>query len=122
MIKRYLKNEELALHEVVVVDNTAYISFCAGNIGGTIEEQINGAIDDMENKLKIVDISLKDVVSINYTMRDIYNIPIMEKVFKERFNGEYPARMGSQTNYAHIGGPDGLHFQMSGVAYIPQTA
>ena len=49
--------------------------------------------------------------------RDVYNIPVMEKVIKERFKGKYPALKSIQTNFAHIGGPDGLHFQADAVAY-----
>ena len=45
------------------------------------------------------------------------NIPIMEKVIKERFHGKYPVRKSIQTEFAHVGGPDGLHFQADAVAY-----
>ncbi len=41
----------------------------------------------------------------------------MEKVFKERVKGEYPARKTIQTNFAHAGGPEGLHVQIDGIAY-----
>ena len=50
-------------------------------------------------------------------IRDVWNIPVMEKVIKERFNGKYPARKSIQTNFAHVGGPDGLQFQADAVAY-----
>lgn len=53
--------------------------------------------------------------------RDVYNIPVMEKVIKERFHGKYPARKSIQTNFAHVGGPDGLHFQADAVAYCGQN-
>lgn len=41
----------------------------------------------------------------------------MEKVIKERFNGQYPARKSIQTEFAHRGGQEGLHFQLDAVAY-----
>lgn len=41
----------------------------------------------------------------------------MEKVFKERFKGTYPARKTIQTNFAHVGGPKGLHVQIDAIAY-----
>lgn len=41
----------------------------------------------------------------------------MEKVIKERFNGNYPARKSIQTEFAHAGGPDGLKFQLDAIAY-----
>lgn len=41
----------------------------------------------------------------------------MEKVLKERFTGKYPARKTIQTNFADVGGPEGLHVQIDGIAY-----
>lgn len=32
-------------------------------------------------------------------------------------NGKYPARKSIQTNFAHVGGPDGLQFQADAIAY-----
>jgi len=46
-----------------------------------------------------------------------WNIPVMEKVFKERFNGKYPARKSIQTEFAHVGGQEGLLFQLDAIAY-----
>ena len=40
-----------------------------------------------------------------------------KKVIKERFNGKYPVRKSIQTEFAHVGGPDGLLFQIDGIAY-----
>lgn len=50
-------------------------------------------------------------------LKDAWNIPVMEKVFKERFGGVYPVRKTIRTEFAHIGGPDGLHFQIDAIAY-----
>ena len=50
-------------------------------------------------------------------LKDVWNIPIMEKVFKERFGGVYPARKTIQTEFAHIGGADGLNVQIDATAY-----
>jgi len=33
------------------------------------------------------------------------------KIFKERFNGKYPARKSMQTEFAHTGGENVLLFQ-----------
>ena len=50
--------------------------------------------------------------------RDVWNIPVMEKVIKERFNGKYPARKSIQTEFAHQGGANGgLLFQVDAIAY-----
>ncbi len=37
-------------------------------------------------------------------------------VAKRRY-GQYPARKTIQTDFAHIGGPDGLHVQIDAIAY-----
>ena len=51
-------------------------------------------------------------------MRDVWAIPIMEKVVKRRFKGNYPARKTIQTEFASKGGENGLKVQIDGIAYI----
>lgn len=116
MIKRHDIHEEYAYSGIVEAGDTIYLSFCVGNVGGTIEEQIEGAFDDMERRLKIVELDLNSVVKIDILLRDIWNIPILEEVIKRRFD-DYPARKTIQTDFAHIGGKDGLHVQIDGIAY-----
>ena len=110
-------NEEYAYSEIVEAGGFVFLSFCVGNVGGTIEEQVHGALNDMENRLRKVNMSLRDVVKVDVLLKDAWNIPIMEKVFKERFDGVYPARKTIQTEFAHTGGPDGLHVQIDAIAY-----
>ena len=50
-------------------------------------------------------------------MKDPWNIPAMEKVFKERFKGKYPARKTIATEFAHKGGENGLQVQIDAIAY-----
>lgn len=38
-------------------------------------------------------------------------------IIKERFNGKYPVRKSIQTEFAHVGGKDGLLLQADAVAY-----
>ena len=82
-----------------------------------MEEQVNGAFDDMERRLRLVGLTLENVVQMDCLFRDVWNIPIMEKVIKERFHGKYPVRKSIQTEFAHVGGPDGLLFQLDAIAY-----
>lgn len=110
-------NEEYAYSEIVEAGDFVFLSFCVGNVGGSIEEQVHGAINDMENRLAKINLTLRNVVKMDVLLRDAWNIPIMEKVFKERFDGIYPARKTIQTEFAHIGGPDGLHVQIDAIAY-----
>ena len=88
-----------------------------GNIGGTIEEQINGAFDQMEQRLALVGLTLENVVQMDCLFRDVWNIPVMERIIKARFNGRYPVRKSIQTNFAHVGGENGLLFQCDAIAY-----
>ena len=53
-------------------------------------------------------------------LRDARDIPIMEKVFKRKFKGKYPARKTIQTEFAHEGGENGLKAQIDGIAYNPK--
>ena len=62
-------------------------------------------------------LTLASVVKIDALFRDIWDIPVMEKVFKKRFNGKYPARKSIQTEFAHVGGQNGLLFQLDAIAY-----
>ncbi|EOJ0116661.1 TPA: hypothetical protein ACP4ZI_005234, partial [Klebsiella pneumoniae] len=44
------------------------------------------------------------------------HIPIMEKIMRQRFNGNYPARKSIQTEFAHDGGAAGMLFQLDAIA------
>ncbi|ADY57457.1 Endoribonuclease L-PSP [Syntrophobotulus glycolicus DSM 8271] len=116
-IKRSLINEEFAFSGIVEAGDFVFLTFCVGNIGGSIEAQVNGALDDMNKRLETIGLTLDAVVQVNVMMRDPWNIPVMERVFKERFKERYPARKTISTEFAHRGGPDGLHVQIDAIAY-----
>ena len=110
-------NEEYAYAGIVEAGDFVFLSFCVGNVGASIEDQVHGALNDMEKRLEKLNLSLCNVVKMDILLRDVWTIPIMEKVFKERFGGVYPARKTIQTEFAHTGGPDGLHVQIDAIAY-----
>ena len=116
-IKRHGISEENACSEVVEAGDFVFLSFCVGNVGKSVEAQVNGALDDMVARLKQVSLSLESVVKVDVMMKDPWNIPIMEKVFRERFNGVYPARKTVSTEFAHAGGENGLQVQIDAIAY-----
>ena len=116
-IERYEVHEEWNHSGLVKAGDFCFLSYCVGNIGGTIEEQINGAFDNMEERLSMVGLTRENVVQMDCLFRDVWNIPVMEKVIKKRFNGKYPVRKSIQTEFAHVGGQDGLQFQLDGIAY-----
>lgn len=91
-----------------------FTSYCVGNIDQDVEAQINGAFDHLAQRLATVGLTLASVVKIDALFRDIWDIPVMEKVLKERYpDGQFPARKSLQTAFAH----DGLKFQLDAIAY-----
>lgn len=113
-IKRYDINENWAHSGIVKVGDFCFLNYCVRDIGETIEQQINGAFDEMEERLALVDMTLENVVQMNCLFKNIWDIPVMEKVVKERFNGNYPARKSIQTEFADN---RGLLFQVDAIAY-----
>ena len=71
----------------------------------------------MERRLSLAGLTLENVVQMDCLFRDVWNIPVMEKIIKERFKGRYPVRKSIQTEFAHQGGKNGLQFQVDGIAY-----
>ncbi|UYP44971.1 hypothetical protein NEF87_001256 [Candidatus Lokiarchaeum ossiferum] len=113
-------NSEYAYSGAVKAGDYIFLTFCVGNVGGTIKEQVEGALEDMERRLTLFDMTLSAVVQVNVLLRDPWDIPIMEAVFKEKFKGVYPARKTLSTEFAHKGGPEGLKCQIDGIAYCPK--
>ncbi len=116
-IVRHDINEEWATSGMVEAGDFVFVSYCVGNIGQPIENQINGAFDHLSQRLTSIGLTLESVVKFDALFRDVWDIPIMEKILAERFRGKYPARKSIQTEFAHRGGQDGLLFQLDAIAY-----
>jgi enamine deaminase RidA (YjgF/YER057c/UK114 family) len=116
-IVRHDVNEDWAHSGIIEAGDWAFIGYCVGNIGQPLEQQVHGALDHLCKRLEMIDLTLESVVQIDALFRDVWDIPIMEKVFKERFNGKYPVRKSIQTEFAHSGGANGLLFQLDAIAY-----
>jgi len=116
-IIRHDVNEDWAHSGMIEAGDFVFIGYCVGNIGKPIEDQINGAFDHLSSRLASIGLTLESVVKMDAMFRDIWDIPVMEKVIKERFKGKYPVRKSIQTDFAHIGGPEGLKFQLDAIAY-----
>ena len=113
-IKRYDINENWAHSGIIKAGDFCFLNYCARNIGDSIEQQINGAFDEMEERLALVGLTLENVVQMNCLFKNIWDIPVMEKVIKKRFNGKYPVRKSIQTEFAD---PGNLLFQVDAIAY-----
>lgn len=116
-MKRHEVSEVLAASGYVEAGDFVFLSFCVGNVGQDVKQQVEGALDNMSARLAEVNLTLKDVVKVDVLLRDVWDIPVMEEVFRRRFEGEYPARKTISTEFAHAGGPDGLKVQIDGIAY-----
>lgn len=108
---------DCAYSEVVVAGDWVFLNFCVDNVGECVEAQVHGALNNMEKRLALVGLTLESVVKVDVLMKDPWNIPTMEKVFAERFNGKYPARKTIATEFAHKGGETGLQVQIDAIAY-----
>lgn len=116
-IRRHGINEKWAYSELVEAGDFVYVNFCVRNIESSVECQVNGAFDELEERLQSIGLGLDSVVKLDCLFRDVWNIPLMEKAIKERFHGNYPARKSIQTEFALRGGEKGLHFQLDAIAY-----
>ncbi len=112
-IKRYDINEDWAHSGIIQTGDFYFINYCARNIGGTVEDQIDGAFDEMEERLALAGLTLENVVQMNCLFKNIWNIPIMEKIIKRRFNGKYPIRKSFKTEFAE---PGNLFLQEEAIA------
>lgn len=113
-IIRYEVNEEWAHSGIVQAGDYCFLNYCVRNIDGPIEQQVREAFDVMEERLALVGLTLENVVQMNCLFKNIWDIPVMEQVVKERFQGKYPARKSIQTEFAD---PGNLLFQVDAIAY-----
>lgn len=111
-IIRYEHNEKYAHSGIIRAGNMCFLGYCAGNSGGSIEEQVNSAFDVMEKRLAMAGMTLENVVQMDCLFKNIWDIPVMEKAIQERFNGKYPVRKSIQTEFAN----HGLLFQVDAIA------
>jgi len=112
-IIRHNVYERNANSSVIEAGDFVFVGHCCRNQGQTLENQIIGALDQLSERLSLVGLTLESVVQIDALFRDVYQIPVMEKVFKERMNGKYPVRKSIQTNFADAS----IVFQLDAIAY-----
>lgn len=112
-IVRYEKNETFAHSGIIRVGNLCFLGYCCRSDRGGIEGQVNGAFDVMEERLALAGLTLENVVQMDCLFKNIWDIPVMEKVIQERFNGKYPVRKSIQTEFAdHV-----IMFQVDAIAW-----
>ncbi|WP_276870907.1 RidA family protein [Lactococcus taiwanensis] len=112
-IQHHEINEEWAQSGVVIAGDFVFTSYCVGDNKEDIEGQINGAFDYLCEKLARCNIRLENVVKIDALFRNIQDIPVLEKVIKERFTNNFPARKSFQTEFCE----QEQLFQLDAIAY-----
>jgi enamine deaminase RidA (YjgF/YER057c/UK114 family) len=112
-INRAEISEEWAHSGIVEAGDYAFISYCMRNEGQSIENQINGAFDLLEERLESIDLNLESVVKMDCLFKDIMDIYLLGKIIKERFNKKYPARKAFETKFLR----DGILFQIDAIAF-----
>jgi len=112
MIRREM-HERNANYGVIEAGDFVFIGHCCRNQGQPLENQIIGALDQLSERLNLAGLALDSVVQIDALFRDVCQIPVMEKIFRERFHGKYPVRKSIQTDFAD----QSIHFQLDAIAY-----
>lgn len=64
-------NEEYSHSGIVEAGDFVFINYCAGNIGQSIENQVNGAFNHLSIRLKSIGLTLDSVVKIDCLFRDV---------------------------------------------------
>ena len=112
-IKRIQADEQWAHSEAVEAGGFVFISYCMKNEGASIENQINGAFDILEERLKLAGLNLESVVKMDCLFKDIMDIHFLGDIIKQRFNGKYPARKAFETKFLR----EEILFQLDAVAF-----
>ena len=112
-IKRIETDDFWADSTIIEAGNFVYTSYCMKNEGQPIENQIEGAIDVLEERLNKAGISLDAVVQMDCLFADISDLTKLPDVLKKRFNGKYPARKAYETKFIR----EGIRFQIDAVAF-----
>lgn len=112
-IKRLEVDEFWADSTTIEAGDYVFVGYCMGNEGKSITEQIHGAIDVLEKRLKLAGLSLDAVVKMDCLFKDIEDLNYLSDVIKDRFNGKYPTRKAFTTDFIR----EGIKFQIDAIAY-----
>ena len=112
-IKRTEINDEWAHAGIVEAGDCVYVSYCMGNEGQSIVNQINGAFDVLNERLKSVGLPLESVVRMDCLFKDIADLTFLADIIKERFGKNYPARKAFETKFIR----EGISFQIDAIAF-----
>lgn len=84
--------------------------------GNTFSEQFAGTLDNLKKTLANFGLGLDSLAKVNVWLKDIHDLPVMEKLFQPYFaENHYPARMTATTQFIDA---DCL-LMIDGIAVIP---
>ena len=106
-------SEEWAHSGVVEAGDYVFVSYCMANEEQSIENQINGAFDLLNERLGTVGLTLESVVKMDCLFKDISDLTYLGDIIKRRFNGKYPARKAFETKFIR----EGIRFQIDAIAF-----
>lgn len=112
-IKRFEVDETWAHCGVTEAGNFIFVSYCMKNEGESIQNQINGAFDVLSERLKLVGLTLDNVVKMDCLFKNISDLEYLGDIIKERFNHNYPSRKAYETKFIR----NGILFQLDAIAY-----
>lgn len=83
----------------VVAGDYVFLGLHRG-FGEKFSDQFASAFEFLEETLAKLDIPLENIVKVNVWLKDVNDLPEMERLFKDYFEeGEFPARMTSTTAF-----------------------
>ena len=83
----------------VVAGDYAFLGLHRGD-GNSFSEQFESTIIRLKETLAQLGLSLKQLVKVNVWLKNVNDLPEMEKLFNNHFeNNEFPARMTSTTEF-----------------------
>ena len=112
-IRRTEISDEWAHSGIVEAGDYVFISYCMGNEGLSIENQIHGAFDVLSERLETVGLTLASVVKMDCLFKDIADLSYLSEIIKQRFGGNYPSRKAFETKFVR----EGICFQVDAIAF-----
>jgi enamine deaminase RidA (YjgF/YER057c/UK114 family) len=85
----------------VLAGDTLYTSGKSGS-GATLEEQMRDSLNSIRNILKLAGMNMKQVVDAHVYLKEIGQMEAMDKIFKEYFPSNPPARTTLQVSQQQL--------------------
>lgn len=85
----------------VLAGDTLYTSGKSGS-GATLEDQMRDSLNTIRNILKFAGMNLQHVVDAHVYLKDIAQMDVMDKIFKEYFPNNPPVRTTLQVNQQQL--------------------